>query len=97
MADHIAKAGVSVVLLPARQSPLGWDQARALPGPPLTPESSLEVLLRAAKEFAGNNDAAGGRGEPRMRVGLGVHGVLGGWVVRNTRFDVGWVSSSCFS
>lgn len=90
MADHIAKAGVSVVLLPARQYPLAWDQARALPGPPLTPESSLEVLLRAAKEFAGGNDAAG---EPQMRVGLGVHGVLGGWVVRNTRFDVGWVSS----
>lgn len=74
VADHIASAGASVVLLPTRQVPLSWDQDRFLPGPPLTQQSSVEVLLEAG-----------------VKLGLGVSGGLGGWFVRNTRLDVGWV------
>jgi hypothetical protein len=46
LAKEIADAGVGVILIPARQFPGTWDQLRALPGPPLTPESAIGVLLR---------------------------------------------------
>lgn len=46
LAKEISKAGVSVILTPARQVPGSWDQQRTLPGPPLTPESSIGALLR---------------------------------------------------
>ncbi|KAF8306725.1 hypothetical protein DL93DRAFT_213956 [Clavulina sp. PMI_390] len=86
VADHIASAGVSVVLLPTRQPPLSWNSLRALPGPPLTAESSVEVLVKAAQKARAEGASSG------MRVGLGVNQGLGGWPVRNTRFDAGWVS-----
>jgi len=47
LAHEIAARNVSVVLTPSRQFPLTWDEQRVLPGPPLTAESGLEVLLRA--------------------------------------------------
>lgn len=49
LASEIAATNgtVSVVLTPTRQTPLIWDETRFLPGPPLSQESSIEVLLNA--------------------------------------------------
>ncbi|KAF8305034.1 hypothetical protein DL93DRAFT_2172819, partial [Clavulina sp. PMI_390] len=49
LAKEIAAAGpdVGVVLIPARTFPETWDQKRHLPGPPLTPQSSIGVLTSA--------------------------------------------------
>lgn len=35
-----------MILTPIQQAPATWDQQRALPGPPLSKESSVGVLLR---------------------------------------------------
>ncbi|KAK2464537.1 hypothetical protein APHAL10511_003444 [Amanita phalloides] len=45
IADKIAKARISVVVTMPRQLPYGWDQRRYLPGPPLTADSLVTVLL----------------------------------------------------
>lgn len=45
MAKEIADLEVGVILSPARQFPQSWNQQRTLPGPPLTPQSSIGVLL----------------------------------------------------
>ena len=45
LAKEIRNADVSVILTPSRQIPHTWDQLRTLPGPPLTPKSSIGVLL----------------------------------------------------
>lgn len=47
LASEIAATNgtVSVILTPVRQFPLLWDQTRILAGVPLTPKSSIEVLL----------------------------------------------------
>ncbi|KAI0080817.1 hypothetical protein K474DRAFT_1636767 [Panus rudis PR-1116 ss-1] len=45
LAKEIAKAKVGVVLSPARGFPGTWDQRRALPGPPLTNDTTLGTLL----------------------------------------------------
>ncbi|KAF8332695.1 composite domain of metallo-dependent hydrolase [Cantharellus anzutake] len=46
LAKEISDASVSVILIPARQFPDTWDKLQSLPGPPLTPESSIGLLLR---------------------------------------------------
>ncbi len=46
LAKEIRNADVSVILIPSRQFPETWDKLRTLPGPPLTPESSIGVLLK---------------------------------------------------
>ncbi|KAF8306724.1 hypothetical protein DL93DRAFT_2088555 [Clavulina sp. PMI_390] len=92
VADHIASAGVSIILLPTRQPPLTWDQSRALPGPPLTTESSIEVLMKAARDAQDRMEKNGGADSERMRLAIGVREEGGGWSAGNTRFDAGWVS-----
>lgn len=45
LASEIAEAGVGVILIPARQFPGFWDRQRALPGPPLSSQSAIGVLI----------------------------------------------------
>lgn len=45
LAEEIAELGVGVILSPARQFPQTWNSQRILPGPPLTQQSSVGVLL----------------------------------------------------
>ena len=47
LAKEIAEAGVGVILIPARMFPATWEQRRILPGPPLTPQSAIGVLMAA--------------------------------------------------
>ncbi|KAF9055504.1 hypothetical protein BDZ89DRAFT_1088087 [Hymenopellis radicata] len=46
LAQEIAQAGVGVILNPVRPIPLTWDERRILPGPPLSNETGLAVLLK---------------------------------------------------
>ncbi|KAF8633283.1 hypothetical protein AX17_004458 [Amanita inopinata Kibby_2008] len=45
LAPELAEAGVGVVLIPPRPSPISWERRRSLPGPPLTQEGAITVLL----------------------------------------------------
>ncbi|KAI0065899.1 composite domain of metallo-dependent hydrolase [Artomyces pyxidatus] len=45
LAKEIGKAGVGVILAPARPMPLNWDDRRLLPGPPLSNDTSIVTLL----------------------------------------------------
>jgi len=45
LASEIGEAGVSVVLTSPRPYPLTWEQRRILPGPPLTADTAVLVLL----------------------------------------------------
>ncbi|TFK54416.1 composite domain of metallo-dependent hydrolase [Heliocybe sulcata] len=45
LAKEIGEAGVGVILAPSRPYPAVWEQRRILPGPPLTQDSSLSLLL----------------------------------------------------
>ncbi|EJD41715.1 hypothetical protein AURDEDRAFT_115328 [Auricularia subglabra TFB-10046 SS5] len=45
LAPQLARADVGVILIPTRPFPTVWDMVRMLPGPPLTEQSALGVLL----------------------------------------------------
>ncbi|QRW21792.1 carbohydrate esterase family 9 protein [Rhizoctonia solani] len=47
IAKEIAEAGVGVIVIPSRSFPSNWDQARVLPGPPLSRDSLITKLLKA--------------------------------------------------
>ncbi|KAF6816612.1 carbohydrate esterase family 9 protein [Colletotrichum plurivorum] len=47
IADHLAKAGVGVVLAPAQSFAMSWDQRGALTGAPLTNGTAIDVLVGA--------------------------------------------------
>lgn len=47
LADEIAASNVSVIVAPVRGFPNSFDKARALPGAPLTPKTTLETLFDA--------------------------------------------------
>ncbi|KAI6132248.1 hypothetical protein EDD16DRAFT_1775935 [Pisolithus croceorrhizus] len=47
LADEIASAGVSVIVTQPKPYPNTWDERRILPGPPLTADSLVPVLLAA--------------------------------------------------
>ncbi|KAF8597515.1 hypothetical protein BDV93DRAFT_479402 [Ceratobasidium sp. AG-I] len=47
LAPEIAEAGVGVIVTPTRPFPASWDQKRIIPGPPLTKESLISVLIKA--------------------------------------------------
>ncbi|KAJ1304895.1 hypothetical protein OPQ81_006029 [Rhizoctonia solani] len=47
IAKEIAAAGVGVIVIPTRSFPASWDQARILPGPPLSRDSLISKLLKA--------------------------------------------------
>ncbi|KAG8730747.1 hypothetical protein FRC11_005897, partial [Ceratobasidium sp. 423] len=47
IAKEIAAAGVGVIVIPTRSFPASWDQARILPGPPLSRDSLIAKLLKA--------------------------------------------------
>ncbi|KDQ21348.1 hypothetical protein BOTBODRAFT_99933 [Botryobasidium botryosum FD-172 SS1] len=46
LAKEIGAAGVGVILSPARPFPLEFDQRRIVPGPPLTEETTVAILLK---------------------------------------------------
>ncbi|KAF8622060.1 hypothetical protein AX15_007211 [Amanita polypyramis BW_CC] len=46
LAREIRDADVGVILQPARAYPAVWDQRRILPGPPLTNDTALVILLQ---------------------------------------------------
>ncbi|KAG8977393.1 hypothetical protein FRC05_001791 [Tulasnella sp. 425] len=46
LAKQLADAGVGIVVSRARSFPLTWDARRMLPGPPLTWDTNISVLLR---------------------------------------------------
>ncbi|KAK0494473.1 carbohydrate esterase family 9 protein [Armillaria luteobubalina] len=78
LAAEIGKAGVGVILGRVRPFPNRWQSRRILPGPPLSDDSALDVLLS-------HNVTVG--------VGLNVMG-LGPQksTARNTRFDAAWAA-----
>ncbi|CAE6507923.1 unnamed protein product [Rhizoctonia solani] len=47
IAKEIAAADVGVIVIPTRSFPASWDQARILPGPPLSRDSLIARLLKA--------------------------------------------------
>ncbi|CUA74661.1 DNA-directed RNA polymerase II subunit RPB1-B [Rhizoctonia solani] len=47
VAKEIAAAGVGVIVIPTRSFPASWDQARILPGPPLSRASLITRLFKA--------------------------------------------------
>ncbi|KAG8714759.1 hypothetical protein FRC08_011480 [Ceratobasidium sp. 394] len=47
LAPQIAAAGVGVIVIPTRPFPATWDQKRILPGPPLSKDSLISVLVKA--------------------------------------------------
>ncbi|KAK0220507.1 carbohydrate esterase family 9 protein [Armillaria fumosa] len=78
LAAEIGKAGVGVILGRVRPFPNHWQSRRILPGPPLSDDSTLDMLLS-------HNVTVG--------VGLNVMG-LGPQksTARNTRFDAAWAA-----
>ncbi|EMD40502.1 hypothetical protein CERSUDRAFT_121244 [Gelatoporia subvermispora B] len=58
LADEIAQARVGVIMSPPRPFPTTWDDRRILPGPPLTNDTALAVLLdHKVKVAIGNQEA----------------------------------------
>ncbi|QRV94368.1 carbohydrate esterase family 9 protein [Ceratobasidium sp. AG-Ba] len=47
IAKEIAQAGVGVIVIPTRSFPASWDQKRIIPGPPLSKDSLISVLVKA--------------------------------------------------
>ncbi|KAG8686547.1 hypothetical protein FRC09_014063 [Ceratobasidium sp. 395] len=47
IAHQIAAAGVGVIVTPTRPFPASWDQRRIIPGPPLSKDSLISVLVKA--------------------------------------------------
>ncbi|KAF9523733.1 carbohydrate esterase family 9 protein [Crepidotus variabilis] len=45
LAREIGKAGVGVILIPSRPFPTTWKSKRILPGPPLSQDSAISVLI----------------------------------------------------
>ncbi|KAI0038899.1 carbohydrate esterase family 9 protein [Auriscalpium vulgare] len=45
LAKELAEAKVGVIFVPSRPFPAVWEQVRVLPGPPLTEESQISLLL----------------------------------------------------
>ncbi|KAF7984922.1 hypothetical protein HWV62_9825 [Athelia sp. TMB] len=52
VAKEIAAAGASVILSPARAYPEKWDERRMLPGPPISRETAVTVLMKAGVNVA---------------------------------------------
>ncbi|KXN85384.1 hypothetical protein AN958_11484 [Leucoagaricus sp. SymC.cos] len=46
LAKELAEAGVGVILTPARPLPKTWEQKRIVPGPPITKDTALSILLK---------------------------------------------------
>ncbi|KAG8920012.1 hypothetical protein FRC01_000977 [Tulasnella sp. 417] len=46
LAKELADAGVGIIVSRARSFPLDWSSRRMLPGPPLTSDTNISVLLR---------------------------------------------------
>ncbi|KAG7441138.1 carbohydrate esterase family 9 protein [Guyanagaster necrorhizus] len=78
LATEIGNAGVGVILGRVRPFPTDWQSRRILPGPPLSEDSALDVLLS-------HNVTVG--------IGLDILG-LGPQKssARNTRFDAAWAA-----
>ncbi|KAH7928042.1 hypothetical protein BV22DRAFT_1083961 [Leucogyrophana mollusca] len=45
LAKEISEADIGVILTPSRAFPSNWESKRILPGPPLTKESAITILL----------------------------------------------------
>ncbi|KLO16031.1 composite domain of metallo-dependent hydrolase [Schizopora paradoxa] len=45
LAKEISEAGVGIVFVPSRPFPTVWEDRRMLPGPPLTQDSAISLLL----------------------------------------------------
>ncbi|KAF8597516.1 hypothetical protein BDV93DRAFT_547903 [Ceratobasidium sp. AG-I] len=75
IASELAKAQVGVILAPLRSFPRLWDQRRYIPGPPLTAETPLRVLLKAGVTVA---------------VGMTSIAITQAWDVHHIRFNLGW-------
>lgn len=45
LAKELGKAGVGVIVIPSRPFPYTWEYRRILPGPPLTHDNAISVLL----------------------------------------------------
>lgn len=46
LAKEIGSAGIGVILRPVRPFPYTWKSRRILPGPPLTKENAVVILMR---------------------------------------------------
>ncbi|KAF8745808.1 Carbohydrate esterase family 9 protein, partial [Rhizoctonia solani] len=75
IADKIAEANVGIILAPLRSIPYIWDQARYIPGPPLSRHTPLQILQEAGVTV--------GLGSPSIIV-------TQAWDVPQTRFNLGW-------
>jgi len=47
LAKEISSAGVGIVFVPSRPFPTEWESRRMLPGPPLTQDSAISLLLKS--------------------------------------------------
>ncbi|KAL0956531.1 hypothetical protein HGRIS_002672 [Hohenbuehelia grisea] len=47
IATEIGQAGIGVILAPSRPFPGAWEERRILPGPPLSKDTAVSVLLNA--------------------------------------------------
>ncbi|KAF8590874.1 hypothetical protein K439DRAFT_1627298 [Ramaria rubella] len=45
LARELGEAGVGVILIPSRPFPATWEQRQILPGPPLSEESAIAILI----------------------------------------------------
>ncbi|KAL5534649.1 hypothetical protein ACEPAG_1112 [Sanghuangporus baumii] len=45
LAAELAEAGVGIIIAPSRPSPKTWERRRILPGPPITKDSAISLLL----------------------------------------------------
>ncbi|KAH9913692.1 composite domain of metallo-dependent hydrolase [Epithele typhae] len=62
LAKELAAANIGVVLAPVRPFPSSWEERRILPGPPLSEQSSLSLLLaHGVKVGMGTTDKADAR------------------------------------
>ncbi|EKM81023.1 hypothetical protein AGABI1DRAFT_127066 [Agaricus bisporus var. burnettii JB137-S8] len=46
LAKELADAGVGVILTPLKPLPVSWEKRRIMPGPPITKETTLSILLK---------------------------------------------------
>lgn len=61
VADHLSRLDVPVVLMPARCYPTTWQSKSCLTGPPVTPSTVLDVLLKHGVRVAlGSTDLDNG-------------------------------------
>jgi hypothetical protein len=61
VAGHLSRLDVPVVLMPARCYPTTWQSRFCLSGPPLTPNTALDILLKnKVRVGLGSTDADNG-------------------------------------